>query len=164
MALVSRADADRLVTRHIADSVFAAAHCVDGEAVVDLGSGAGFPGLPLAVLRPASRVCLIESKAKKVSFLVEAIRVTAAPNVTVCHARIEAAANDDMHRGRYAVAISRALADSDAYWAAAKAFLAPGGRIISMRSAVQEIRREGGAVIEYRLPDGAHRRLVITRV
>ncbi len=163
MALVSRGDADRVVTRHIADSLFAAAHCADGESIVDLGSGAGFPGLPVAIVRSASRVSLIESRAKKVSFLTEAVRVTGTTNAVVCHARMESAATDPAHHGQYEVAIARALASLDELVAVAGAFLVSSGRVIAMTSPAQATpnTERASRTISYRLPDGAERSLVI---
>jgi 16S rRNA (guanine527-N7)-methyltransferase len=52
MALVARADLSTILDKHIADSLFAAAHCPAESTVADLGSGAGFPGLVIAIVRP----------------------------------------------------------------------------------------------------------------
>lgn len=74
--------AEEMVRRHFGESLFAArllaARVKDGDAVLDIGSGAGFPGLPLQLLLPQVRVTLAESQGKKSAFLREAVRATGA--------------------------------------------------------------------------------------
>jgi len=65
---------EEIVRRHFGESLFAAAHLEPCETLLDLGSGAGFPGLPIALLRPEIRVTLAESQGKKAAFLREAAR------------------------------------------------------------------------------------------
>jgi 16S rRNA (guanine527-N7)-methyltransferase len=81
-----------IVQRHFGESFFAAAHLLGSEAkesVIDLGSGAGFPGLPIAMLRPLAHVTLIESNGKKAAFLNEVIRTLKLGNTTVFKERAE---------------------------------------------------------------------------
>lgn len=163
MALVSQRDATQIIDKHIADSLFAAAHCADGEPVIDLGSGAGFPGLPIAIARPSAEVCLVEARGKKASFLEEACRTASIRNVAVCHARIEALADSAQHRARYAVVTARALTDTVQFLALAQPFLRPGGRAIAMRSTSEDRTGEPANAQEilYQLPDGTPRRLLV---
>ncbi len=66
---------EEIVRRHFGESLFAARHLgVEVDTLLDLGSGAGFPGLPIALLRPEVRVTLAESQHKKASFLREVVR------------------------------------------------------------------------------------------
>ena len=74
--------------RHFGEAAFLHRELPEANSVVDVGSGGGFPGLPLAVLRPGTPVTLVESRLRKAAFLKEASR--ACPNVTVAHCRIEA--------------------------------------------------------------------------
>lgn len=162
IALISVAGADELVSRHIADSLFAAAHCRKGAAVADLGSGPGLPGIPIAIAHPESRVCLMESRGKKASFLAEAARLSDVRNVRVFHGRIERAAVDSDHTGRYRVAIARALTRTRELLALARPLLGEGGRIIAMKSVREELPAgERGETIDYELPDGTPRRLLV---
>ena len=83
---------EEMVTRHFGESFFAAAKLVDPQwngAVIDVGSGAGFPGLPVAMYAPAAQVTLIESQVKKASFLNEAIRMLRLRNAQVFAGRAE---------------------------------------------------------------------------
>lgn len=68
MNLVGSLDPSAL-TVHVEDSLAAAGHVPSGSRVVDLGSGAGFPGIPLAVARPDLEICLVESRERRVHFL-----------------------------------------------------------------------------------------------
>lgn len=88
MNLTSIVDPAAIVTRHFGESLFLAVHLPpDAATVADIGSGAGFPGLPLAVARPELTVTLVESVAKKAAFLKEAARPV--PNVRVLRGRFE---------------------------------------------------------------------------
>ncbi|HEV2359202.1 MAG TPA: 16S rRNA (guanine(527)-N(7))-methyltransferase RsmG [bacterium] len=78
--------------------------------LVDLGSGAGVPGVPLAILRPGLRVVLVDAARKKTAFLEIVARELALSNVDVVQMRAEALGRDPAHRGQYDVVTARALA------------------------------------------------------
>ena len=96
---------DEVVERHYCESVFLARHLPPSGRIVDIGSGAGFPGIPVAVLCPGSAVTLVESHQRKAVFLKEAARQL--PNVRVLACRAEAV------RERFDWAISRAVSYED---------------------------------------------------
>ncbi len=77
-----------MIDRHVLDSL-AIAKYVRGETLADIGSGAGLPGIPLAILEPSRHYTLIDSNGKKARFLREAVRVLALDNVRVENARVE---------------------------------------------------------------------------
>ncbi len=78
---------EEMVLRHYCESVFLAQHLPEGEIrVVDVGSGAGFPGIGVAVMRPQARVCLVEGNQKKATFLKEATRELQRVEVRACRA------------------------------------------------------------------------------
>lgn len=85
-------DPEEIITRHFGESFFAAVHLLPpnwhGE-VIDVGSGAGFPGLPMAMYSATASVTLIESQGKKAAFLNEAIYALGLTNVRVFHSRAE---------------------------------------------------------------------------
>jgi len=82
-------DAETIVRRHFAESLFAAEHVPAGAAtLLDFGSGAGFPGIPISIARPEITVTLAESQGKKASFLREAVR-TLGLRAEVWAARVE---------------------------------------------------------------------------
>jgi 16S rRNA (guanine527-N7)-methyltransferase len=163
LSLVSQHDPRQIVAKHIADSLFAAGHCEEGESIVDLGSGGGFPALPIAIARRGARVVLIESRGAKVSFLEEACRTASIRNASVRHARIEALGREATQQSRYQVATARALAATAEIASLARPFLTGRGRIIAMRSVGEDHATEptGAREIPYELPDGTKRRLLI---
>ena len=77
-----------MIDRHVLDSL-AIAKFVRGETLADIGSGAGLPGIPLAILEPSRSYTLIDSNGKKARFLREAVRVLSLTNVRVENARVE---------------------------------------------------------------------------
>lgn len=106
MNLTSIRDPLEMIERHYCESVFLGMHLPEGEiTVVDVGSGAGFPGIGVAVVRPLARVTLVESNQKKVAFLKESTRKLA--NVRVLGRRAE-----DVQE-RFDWLISRAVAWED---------------------------------------------------
>jgi 16S rRNA (guanine527-N7)-methyltransferase len=82
-------DPEEIVRRHFGESLFAAQHLGACETLLDLGSGAGFPGLPIALLHPEIQVTLAESQNKKATFLREAVRTLSLRNIEVWAARVE---------------------------------------------------------------------------
>jgi 16S rRNA (guanine527-N7)-methyltransferase len=82
-------DPAEMVTRHLLDSLAILPH-VAGETLADLGSGAGLPGIPLAIATPGRRVTLVDSNGKKARFLRAAVRELGLANATVAEQRVEA--------------------------------------------------------------------------
>jgi 16S rRNA (guanine527-N7)-methyltransferase len=158
ISLVGSAKPAVVLDKHVADSLIVAARCRGVSAVADLGSGAGFPGLVIALLLPATRITLIEARGKKVSFLEEVRRVLKLGNVEPIHGRVEAVGGEDRHRGAYDLVTSRALADIDHLQELAAPFLRPGGRLLAMRSVTAAVP-EGAERFAYTLPDGTPRML-----
>lgn len=78
--------------------------------VIDVGSGAGFPGLPLAIVRPDIHLTLVDSTEKKCEFLRHMVAKLGLPTTRVLHQRAETLGGDPEHRGRYDWAIARAVA------------------------------------------------------
>ena len=118
-----------MVPRHLLDSLAALAF-LHGETLADLGSGAGLPGIPLAIARPDLAVTLIESNGKKARFLREAARALPLPNVTIREARIQDAAGPfDSVTARAFASLADMLAWGGHLLAADGRWLARKGRI-----------------------------------
>ncbi len=81
-------DPDEMVTRHLLDSLAVAPH-LTGQRIIDVGTGAGLPGIPLAILFPERHFVLLDSNGKKTRFLVQAKASLGLDNVTVVHSRVE---------------------------------------------------------------------------
>ena len=98
-----------VVKKHFADSLAALPFLPDGAKIVDVGTGAGFPGIPLLIVRPDLRLTLVDSLQKRVTFL-EAVLETLHLSATCVHARAEDFGRLPMQRGHYDFAVSRAVA------------------------------------------------------
>ncbi len=124
-------DPREMVTKHVLDSL--AMHCfvADGS-LADLGTGAGLPGIPLAIANPALQVTLVESSGKKARFLREAVRSLQLGNVRVAESRIEAL--DEA--GAYDAITARALATLPLILELGGHLLKPGGRLLAMKGTV----------------------------
>lgn len=161
---------DTLVRKHVIDALACVPLLPATGPVLDLGTGAGFPGAVLACVRPDLDVTLLDSRERVASFLGEVVRTVPLPRATPVVLRAEQAAADPALAGRQALVTSRAVRlESVVGWAAP--LLAPGGRVVAMQTpqvdraaAARTARRHGLAVVDerdYRLPGGERRRLVV---
>jgi 16S rRNA (guanine527-N7)-methyltransferase len=123
MGIVSPTDASVLCERHILDSL-RAANIVLGPRVVDIGSGAGLPGIVVAIARPDATIYLVESRRRRAAFLELAVEQLELSNATPVAARIEEIA------GAFDTALARAFADARASWITADRVLRSGGRLV----------------------------------
>jgi 16S rRNA (guanine527-N7)-methyltransferase len=123
-------DPGAVIDRHVVDSLAVVPHVPEAAgSLVDIGSGAGFPGAVIALLRPGLAVSLVESVHKKAAFLEALRREVPLPNVRVFAERAEAWAL----RGDLAdVAVSRAVWDVSEWLVRAVAWVNPGGLILAM--------------------------------
>ncbi len=100
-------------TEHILDS-FTVLNSVNLDPkidLIDIGTGAGFPGVPIAIIRPDIKITLVDATNKKIQFLREAAKMLNFDNVELIHGRAEELGRDLAYREHYDVAISRALAE-----------------------------------------------------
>jgi 16S rRNA (guanine527-N7)-methyltransferase len=124
-------DPEEIVRRHFGESLFAACHLASGtQTLLDFGSGAGFPGLPISLLRPEISVTLAESQNKKSAFLREAVR-TLNLTVEVWPNRVETMPPT---RQFHTVAL-RAVDNMEVALPAAKARILPGGQLAVLTTA-----------------------------
>lgn len=109
---MTRVEPDVWWSRHIDESVdvLDAVAPPPGARVVDVGSGSGIPGVPMALLRDDISMTLVEADQRKSAFLVHACGLLEARNVVVVAERAEVIGHDDAHREQYDVAVSRATA------------------------------------------------------
>lgn len=126
--LISSSDLDQLEQRHIGDCL-RLVPLVDElppGPCVDVGSGAGLPGVPLACIVPDRRWVLLEPRSKRAAFLEEVVRQLALDATVVC-ARAEEASLQRQHRGSYVLATARAVAPPPDAFDLLRPFLSPGG-------------------------------------
>jgi len=124
-------DPVRMVSHHLLDSLVVLPHLpMPADAsLADAGSGAGLPGIPLAVARPEWRVVLAEASDKKCAFLRQAALELGLRNVEVQQGRVE----QWQPNARFAVVISRAFAELGRFIAACRHLVAPGGVLAAMK-------------------------------
>ncbi len=126
--LTSITEPDDMVVRHLLDSVTARPFLA-GAAILDAGSGAGLPGIPLALLEPGRQFTLLDSVGKKVRFLQQAVTELGLVNVAPVQARLE-----QWQPGRlFDTVVCRAFASLADFAAACGACVAPAGRLVAMK-------------------------------
>jgi 16S rRNA (guanine527-N7)-methyltransferase len=174
-------DPDEIERRHFLEALALgrllrdAGALVDGIAVIDIGSGAGFPGLPLKIAWPSLRMTLLEANGKRCSFLREAIARLDLTDATVLEGRAEEWGHDTAHRDTYDLAIARAVAPLPVLLEYALPFVRPAGWLAAQKgsAAPREMEeaaaalRELGATIErvlsLRPPGGREQSVVLVR-
>ena len=119
-------DPAEMVTRHLLDSLAIAPH-VTGATLADLGSGAGLPGVPLAIVAPEREILLVDSNGKKARFLREAVRKLALAKTRVAESRVENA------EGTFDCITARAFASLGDMLAWGGHLLAPDGRWLALK-------------------------------
>ena len=119
-----------MAEKHYIDSLAAVAHIGQGASVLDIGAGGGFPGLPIHIVRPDTRVTLMDARARKVSFLKHAIRALGLSGADVIQGRAEALQNEGL---LFDVVLSRALMAPVAFIELARGFCRPGGAVLVMQ-------------------------------
>lgn len=119
-----------------------------GSPVIDIGSGAGFPGLPIKIARPDLHVTLLEATGKKARFLELAVRELELDGVAVVNGRAEEVAHDAAHRGAYVLALARAVAPLPVLVELALPFLRVGGYLAAPKgsAAARELREAANAL------------------
>jgi len=132
MNLTSRLGEEEIVTRHFLDSLAAARLPEWGGQgrLVDVGCGAGFPGIPLKMAFPALEVLLLDSVGKKIAFCRQVIRETGLAGIRAEAGRAEEFARNPAHAGSYAWAATRAVARASRVASLSLPFLAPGGEAL----------------------------------
>lgn len=144
--LIGPREVDRLWDRHILNSAVVADAIPEGARVVDLGSGAGLPGVPLAIARPDLEVTLLEPMARRVAWLTEVVD-TLALSASVVRGRAEEPAIKRQLAGADVV-VARAVAPLARLWAWSAPLLREGGRLVALKgeSADEEVARDNSAV------------------
>jgi len=130
--LVSRQDVDRLGPRHLLDSLSVAPLLPAGR-VMDLGTGGGLPGVPLAIAREDAQFILVDRSERKVRFVERAVRELGLDNVTVRCVDLAAAPTAGENGEAVDAVVSRAVAEPARLWALVRDRLGPGGVLVIMR-------------------------------
>lgn len=131
--LTSIRNRNEAIEKHIIDSLLVLPHLDAAKQVVDMGSGGGLPGIPLAIAEPGINVVSIDSVGKKVNFQKHIKRLLQLDNFSAKQSRIEISAAPGMEHEKHDLIISRAFTSLEAYFHFALPWLKPGGRVLAMK-------------------------------
>lgn len=132
-SLISRGDENRIVSRHIAESIglLIIANPALSSLVIDVGSGGGFPALPIKMMRPDLKMTLVESNGKKASFLKNVGISLSLFDYSVLNKRIENLTEDDVSGPL--IIVARAVADLPVLWKWTSKHLLSGGKLMAIK-------------------------------
>ena len=143
-------DPFEVAVKHFLDSLPAARFLPTDANLLDIGSGGGFPGLPLKVILPSLSVTLIDASRKKVNFLKHVIRTLKLENIEALHIRAEDLAKDPLYRNRFDVVVSRAVSALDLFRRLARPLLIHEGFMVALKGDIAndeliELEGRGGS-------------------
>jgi 16S rRNA (guanine527-N7)-methyltransferase len=134
--LTAITDPREIAIKHFLDSLAPAGFISDKARLLDVGSGGGFPGLPLKIFKPNTSVLLIDGVRKKINFLKHVLRALGLENIEARQMRPEILLKDLEYAASFDVIISRALSDLSTFVKSALPLLAKHGTIIAMKGEV----------------------------
>ncbi len=176
MNLTAITDPDGIAVKHFADSISAlsAAEFAPNAKVLDVGTGAGFPSIPLLIARPDLKMTMIDSTAKKLKYVASTVE-TLGLNAEVLHTRAEEAGQSKEYREKFDIVCSRAVAALNVLCEYCLPFVKVGGVFLAMKGAkAQEeiadaknaIKTLGGKITgekSFTLSDGGERTIVVIK-
>ena len=172
--LTAITEPEEIILKHFVDSLTIAKKIKTEDKIVDVGTGAGFPGIPLKIINSENKVVLIDSLNKRIKFLEEVIDKCYLKGIDVVHARVEDIGNDKNYREQFDVVTSRAVAKLNVLLEYMMPFVKLGGKCICLKgpNVEEEIREADNAlevlggkienIEEIILPDSDNRRTIIS--
>ena len=141
---------EEVIKKHFIDSIkaFKRDELKNAKNLIDVGTGAGFPGLPIAIMKDDIKVTLLDSLNKRINFLNTVISNLGLSNVTTIHSRAEDGARDNKLREKFDIATSRAVANMSVLSEFCLPYVKIGGHFIALKgpSVDQEIKESEGAI------------------
>jgi 16S rRNA (guanine527-N7)-methyltransferase len=171
--LTSITDSRDIAVKHFLDSVAPSALIPQQGTLLDIGTGGGFPGVPLKILRPQQAMVLIDGVRKKINFVKYVLRELHLDNIEAIQVRAEDLIRHHYKTNQFDIIVSRALADVDVLLELAEPLLRPGGRLVVYKGAqtvASNIKINGlyyngirfdCSDLTYRLPFTGHQRTVL---
>lgn len=144
MDLTNITEPREVALRHMADSLYILKYFnIEGKKVIDIGTGAGFPAMPLLMAVPSLEITMLDSTGKRMDFIREAIeKIGDCPNATVVTARAEELAMEPECREQYDIVLSRAVANMTALSELCLPYVKKGGLFVAMKSDNDEAAAE----------------------
>lgn len=136
MNLTAITEYKEVVVKHFADSILISKFVdfSDVKKVIDIGTGAGFPGIPLKIMFPEIEITLLDSLNKRINFLKDVVEKLKLENVECIHGRAEDFGHNEVYREKYDLCVSRAVANLSTLSEYCTPFVKVGGKFISYKS------------------------------
>ena len=131
--LTAITDIDKIILNHYADCVSLSAKLKKGASVIDVGCGAGFPSLPLAIVRPDLKILAVDSTAKRVNYVEETARMLGLDNLSPAVMRAEDGGKSPEYREKFDYATARAVAEMRVLSELTLPFVKVGGQFVAMK-------------------------------
>lgn len=163
-----------IILKHFIDSVFVY-NKIEGTKMLDIGSGAGFPGIPLKIINNELEVTLLDSVNKKVNFMNDSIEKIGLKKINAIHARAEELGHEEEYREKYDIVVSRAVANMSTLVEYMLPFVKVGGKCLCLKGPNSEdeinqsknaIKKLGGKIqeiINYKIDENERCLVVIMK-
>ena len=150
MNLTAITDSEDIILKHIADSATVIKYIPQSARLLDVGTGGGFPALPIAIIRPDVSVYALDSTAKKLKYIDETANILSLSNIKTVNGRAEELGKSVNYRERFDVVTARAVSDLNVLSELCLPFVKIGGVFISMKgsSAHEEMATARSGVIQ----------------
>ena len=143
MNLTAITDTEGIAVKHFLDSITAVCTGKIGERVIDVGTGAGFPGLVLKIMRPEIKLTLLDSLNKRIGFLKETAAALGFDDIEFIHGRAEDFGVNSAYRGKFDTVVSRAVANMRVLSEWCIPFLKNGGYFLALKGPLADEELEG---------------------
>lgn len=142
MNLTAICDLDGIILKHYIDSLTVSKYIPEGSKILDIGCGAGFPTLPLAIVRPDLQITALDSTAKRIEYIRETANLLGLTNVTAITARAEEKGHNPALRENFNIVVARAVARLNVLAELSIPFVKIGGSFIAMKANAAEEEKE----------------------
>ena len=148
MNLTGITDPEEVITKHFIDSLTVLDKIDKNASIIDVGTGAGFPGIPVKIAFPETKVVLLDSLNKRIKFLNEVIEKLELKDIETIHGRAEECGRNKSYREKYDIAIARAVAPLNVLLEYLMPFVKVNGKCLCMKgsSSEEEIKNSKNAV------------------
>ena len=171
--LTAITEVNDVILKHFIDSMTVLKYIEKDKSIIDVGTGAGFPGIPIAIMREDVKITLLDSLNKRINFLNEVCSELKINNIETIHGRAEEAGQNKQYREKYDIAVSRAVANMTTLSEYLIPFVKVGGICICMKGseidheleqakfAIKELGGKIEKVEKFNLPDSDIERNIV---